>query len=170
MFNFKTLLFFAVSAAASCTPDFGILSDSKAFRLSVEGLTAGFNATAAATTGLANAPIVAFPGTVNVTSNGTTWLAAGTGATSDSNPFRICVPGQESFCITGNMELEERATASAQQLFWIECEACDAIAGNGCQVTYVGSDDNTGLCLDMEFGRAVLADCAEIGFAKVLFA
>ncbi|KAJ7026738.1 hypothetical protein C8F04DRAFT_1124572 [Mycena alexandri] len=170
MFNFKALLFFAVSTAASCTPDFGILSDSKAFRLSVEGLTAGYNATTAATTGLANAPILAFPGTVNVTIPGTTWLAAGSGATSNSNPFRICVPGQESFCITGNMELEDRATASAEQLFWIECAACDDIAGNGCQVTYVGSDDNTGLCLDMEFGRGVLADCAEIGPAKVLFA
>ncbi|KAJ7160870.1 hypothetical protein C8R46DRAFT_355083 [Mycena filopes] len=157
MLNFKALVFFAVSAAASCTPDFGILSDSKAFRLSVEGMTVGYNTT----TDLANAPIVAF--------NNITWLAAGSGATDNSNPFRICVPGQESFCIAGNMELQDRATASAKQLFWVECEACSTIAGNGCQLTYVGSDENTGLCLDMEGGRGVLADCAEIGPAKILW-
>ncbi|KAJ7185773.1 hypothetical protein C8R46DRAFT_386149 [Mycena filopes] len=161
MFNFKTLLFFAASAAASCTPDFGILSQSKAFALSVEGKTVGYNSNTTATAGLGNATIVAF--------DGITWLAAGTGATADSNPFRICVPGQESFCISGNMELQPRATFFAEQLFWIECEACDDVAGNGCQVTYLGTE-KTGLCLDIELGKGVLADCAEIGPAKILWA
>ncbi|KAJ7031973.1 hypothetical protein C8F04DRAFT_1185426 [Mycena alexandri] len=161
MFNFKTLLF----SAAACTPDFGILSDSKAFTLSIEGKTVGYNTTTVATAGFANAPVLAF--------NNVTWLAAGTGATGNSNPFRLSVPGNESFAITGNLQLQPRANASAQQLFWIECDACDDIAGNGCQITYVG-EESTGLCLDLENETAVykgvLADCAEIGPAKILWA
>lgn len=80
MFNFKTLLFFAVSAAA-CTPDFGILSRSKAFTITIEGKNVGYNTNTTATAGFAGAPIIA--------GNNVTWLAAGTGATDDSNPFRL---------------------------------------------------------------------------------
>jgi len=161
MFNFKLLLYVA-SVAATCTPDFGILSASKAFTISTEGKTVGYNAN---NTDLAGAAIIAF--------DGVSWLAAGTGATDDSNPFRICVPGQESFCITqdvafSQLHLQPRVNASAEQLFFIECDSCDSTTSNeGCQLTYAGTGAGTGYCLDLELGQGVLADCAEIGKATI---